>query len=113
MAAEAVSIAAVVHVIFAMELTSRRGEVCGDLNQFVPINSLAGVAVVRRLPIPSRLRYRDVDDITAGLAEGTAPKLGVTRGKSTPAVVDLRISLFDEHGPDVDGPFQSLVGHLM
>ena len=38
---------------------------------------------------------------------------GVTRGKSTPIMVDLKLHEFDKDEPDVDEPFRSLVGHLM
>ena len=39
-------------------------------------------------------------------------KFGVTRGKSTPMVVVLKLHKFDKDEPDVDEPFRSLVGHL-
>lgn len=43
------------------------------------------------------------------LAEGSVAGLGVTRGKSVPAGVDLKLHLFDENKPDVHEPFRSLV----
>ena len=47
------------------------------------------------------------------LDESTVAKFGVTRGKSIPAVVDLKLEVFDHDEPDVDEPFRSLAGHLM
>ena len=47
------------------------------------------------------------------LAEGLVTKFGVTRGKSTPRIVDLEPHEFDKDEPNVDEPFQSLVGHFM
>ena len=38
---------------------------------------------------------------------------GVTRGKSTPIMVDLKLHEFDKDEPNVDEPFQPLVGHFM
>ena len=72
-----------------------------------------GIAVVRRLPIFSRLECRNVDDITAGIAAGIVAKFGVTRGTSIPMPVDLNLHRFDRYQPDVDEPFRSLAGHLM
>ena len=40
-------------------------------------------------------------------------KFGVTRGKSTPTMVVLKLQEFGKDDPDVDEPFRSLVGHLM
>ena len=40
-------------------------------------------------------------------------QFGVTRDKSTPMVVDLKLHEFDRDEPDVDEPFRSLVGHVM
>ena len=47
------------------------------------------------------------------LAEGIVAKFGVTRGKSIPMAVDLKLHRFDRIESDVDEPFRSLVGHLM
>ena len=38
-------------------------------------------------------------------------KFGVTRGKSTPMVVDLKLHEFDKDEPDADETFRSLIGH--
>ena len=38
---------------------------------------------------------------------------GVTRGKSTPRMVDLEVHEFDEDEPNVDELFMSLAGHFM
>ena len=46
-------------------------------------------------------------------AGSTVAKFGVTRSKSIPAVVDLKLEVFDHDEPDVDEPFRSLVGQLM
>ena len=46
-------------------------------------------------------------------AESTVAKFDVTHGKSIPAVVDLKLEVFDKDEPAVDEPFRSLVGHLM
>ena len=46
-------------------------------------------------------------------AEGLVAQFGVTRDKSTPMVVDLKLHEFDRDEPDVDEPFRSLVGHVM
>ena len=40
-------------------------------------------------------------------------KFGVTRGKSTPVVVVLKLHKFVKDEPDVGEPFRSWVGHLM
>ena len=43
--------------------------------------------------------------------EDLVAKFGVTRGKSTPMVVDLKLHEFDKDEPDADETFRSLIGH--
>ena len=40
-------------------------------------------------------------------------EFGVTRGKSIPIMVDLKLHMFDKNESDVDVPFRSLARHLM
>ena len=47
------------------------------------------------------------------MAEDLVAKFGVTRGKSAPMVVDLKLHEFVKDEPDVDEPFRSLIGYLM
>lgn len=113
--AGAVSIVVVVHVddIFAMGLKSRCDKFCEDLNQFVPINNLGELRWYAGCRFS---RDWDAGKLTISqqvFAESTVAKFGVTRGKSIPAVVDLKLEVFDHDEPDVDEPFRSLVGHLM
>ena len=69
--------------------------------------------MVRRLSIYTRSGCGNIDHITVGFAEGLVAKFGVTRGKNTPMVVDLKLHESDKDEPDVDEPFRSSVGHLM
>ena len=45
-------------------------------------------------------------------AERTVAKFGVTRGKCVPAVVDLKLEVFDKDEPDVDEYFRLFVGRV-
>ena len=47
------------------------------------------------------------------VAENIVAKFGVTQNKETPMVVGLKLEKFNADEPDVEEPFQSLVGHLM
>ena len=107
----AVSIEVVVHVgdIFMI----RYDKICEDSTEFVPMNNLGG------LPWYAGCRFlqdRDARTFTIsqqGFAEVHVTTFGVTRGESTPMMVDLKLHEFDKDGPNVDEPFQSWVGHFM
>ena len=47
------------------------------------------------------------------VAENIVAKFGVTQNKETPMAVGLKLEKFNADEPDVEEPFQSLVGHLM
>lgn len=69
--------------------------------------------MVCRLLIFSRLRCRDVDNVTSGVCWVCRRRFGVTSAESIPAVVDLELHLLDEDEPDVDEPFRSFVEQCM
>ena len=112
--AGAVSIVVVVRVddIFAMGHKNRCDKVCDDLNQFVPINNMGELGWYAGRQFSRDWDARMLTISQQILAESTVAKFGVTRGKSIPAVVDLKLEVF-ENEPDNDEPFRSLVGHLM
>ena len=94
--AGAVSIVVVVRVddIFAMGHKNRCDKVCDDLNQFVPINNMGELGWYAGRQFSRDWDARMLTISQQILAESTVAKFGVTRGKSIPAVVDLRLEVF-------------------
>ena len=88
-------------------------QVGDDLNAYVPITHLGEIRWYAGCRF-ERDRVADTVKISQhASAEKIVAKFGVTRGKPTPMVVELRLDEFDQEEAEVEKPFRSLVGHLM
>ena len=105
----------VVHVddIFSIGLRSRCDKFGVDPNRYVPITNLGELRWYAGCRFSRDAILGTMTMSQQAVAEKIVAKFGVTQNKEKPMVVGLKLKQFDADEPDVEEPFQSLVGHLM